>query len=269
MIIAPDWLLIVSVYVLIGGFAGLMAGILGIGGGVVVVPGLLFVFKLSHVIPDEVAMHVAAGCSLAVMIITSQSSLRAHLKIGDVLWHVFKKLVVGVFIGTIAGSLLAAIVPTYWLQIIFAIFLMLIGLKMITDIHVTHPHRFPNNWINSLVSFFIGFKSGLLGVGGGVLVVPYLSYCGIPVRQIAAVSNMCTLTVAVVGTVVFMISGHNTMASVPYATGYVYWPAVLCIAIPSSIIAPLGAKLNYTVPVKQLKFCFIVILYATALSLLL
>ena len=261
-------LLNVVVYALIGAFAGLMAGILGIGGGIVVVPGLVLVFQHSQLIPTDLIMHVAAGTSLAVMILTSQSSLRAHLKLGDVLWTIFNKLWPGIVVGTILGALIATWIPTHWLKIIFAVFLFLVAIKMLTDMHVAHPESFPSKWINRLISFLIGLKSGLLGVGGGVLIVPYLTYCGVGVRKIAAVSNLCTLTVAVVGTMVFMITGQHEMHSIPYSTGYIYWPAVLWVAMSSSLTAPLGARLNYTVPVKQLKYGFILILLITATNML-
>lgn len=256
------------IYAAIGALAGLMAGILGIGGGVVVVPGLLLIFQQGGVIPPELSMHVAAGTSLAVMIITSQSALHAHLKMGEVLWSSYKKLALGIFGGTIAGAFVATLISIHWLKVFFALFLLLIAIKMISDLHVTHTEKRPPNWVNRVVSFLIGFKSGLLGVGGGVLVVPYLTYCGVAIRQIAAISNLCTFTVALVGSASFMILGYQEMAQVPYATGYVYWPAVLGVSIPSSLFAPLGAKLNYVVPVKQLKYIFIVMLLVTAAVLL-
>lgn len=257
-----------AAYVVIGAFAGLMASVLGIGGGVIVVPGLMFIFQYNQIIPEDILMQVAAGTSLAVMIFTSQSSLRAHLKLGEVLWSIFKKLWPGIVAGVISGALIANYIPTYWLKIIFAVFLFLVAFKMLADVHVTHPARFPGVWINRLISYLIGLKSGLLGIGGGVLIVPYLTYCGVEIRKIAAVSNLCTLTVALVGTVVFMITGRDEMASIPYSTGYVYWPAVLWVGIPSSLIAPFGAKLNYALPVKQLKYGFIVIVLITATKML-
>jgi uncharacterized protein len=258
------------IYAIIGAFAGLMSGVLGIGGGVIVVPGLLFVFQYSAqpIIPEQYCMQVAAGTSLAIMILTSQASLRAHLRIGEVLWEQFYKLWPGIVWGVVCGALLARITPTYWLKIIFSLFLLTVAIKMLTDLHVTHPKRSPKTWVNRLVTFIIGFKSGLLGVGGGVLVVPYLTYCGLDVRKIAAVSNLCTLTVALVGTTVFIITGYKVMQPIAYATGYVYWPAVLAVAIPSTLVAPFGAKLNYLVPVKHLKFMFIIILFITAANML-
>lgn len=256
------------IYALIGVFAGLMAGILGIGGGLVVVPGLLFVFQQTQIIPLSIAMHVAAGTSLAVMIITSQASLRAHYKLGDILWSVYKRLWPGIIMGTTTGAIAAQWVPTYWLQLIFAIFLLGVALKMFRDAKLIHHEKSPKNWINHLVSFFIGLKSGLLGVGGGLLIIPYLTYCGVEVRKIAAVSNLCTLTVALIGSIVFMLTGYHETATIPYTTGYVYWPAMLLVATFSSISAPIGAKLNYLVPVQHLKYGFIIILVLTALKML-
>ncbi len=256
------------IYALIGVFAGLMAGILGIGGGLIVVPGLLFVFQQTQLIPNEILMHAAAGSSLAAMIITSLASLKAHAKMGDILWGVYNKLWPGIIIGTCAGALAAQWISTYWLKLFFAIFLLGVAIKMITDVKVTHPEKFPANWINRLVSFLIGFKSGLLGVGGGILIIPYLTYCGVAIRKIAAVSNLCTLTVALVGTVVFILTGYYATQDISYATGYVYWPAVILVAIFSSITAPVGARLSYTLPIQQLRYGFIVILILTALKML-
>ncbi|EHL29228.1 sulfite exporter TauE/SafE family protein [Legionella drancourtii] len=256
------------IYAFIGAFAGLMAGILGIGGGLVVVPGLLFVFQKTQIIPMAIAMHVAAGTSLAVMIITSQASLRAHYQLGDIRWSVYNRLWPGIIIGTISGAIAAQWVPTYWLQIIFAFFLLGVALKMLMDAKITHSEKSPKPWINHLVSFFIGFKSGLLGIGGGLLIIPYLIYCGVEIRKIAAVSSLCTLTVALIGSMVFMVTGYHETVAIPYTTGYVYWPAVLLVATFSSVTAPIGAKLNYIVPVQQLKYGFIVILVLTALKML-
>ncbi len=256
------------IYIGIGAFAGIMAGVLGIGGGIVVVPGLLYIFHASHLIPDELSMQVAAGTSLAIMILTSQSSLRAHLTYGEMMWPVFNKLWPGLLIGTVFGVLLAHWIPTLWLKLIFALFLLAVAFKMLTEVEVTHPYQFPGKGLNHLINGFTGLLSGLLGIGGGILTVTYLTYCGIPVRKIAGVTNLCTLVVAVVGTLMFMITGISFTADIPYSTGYVYWPAVLFVAIPSMWFAPVGAGLNYKLPPKQLRYGFIIVLIVTAANMI-
>lgn len=258
-----------AIYALTGIFAGLISGVMGIGGGIIVVPALLLIFQHNPDFPPNLLMHMAAGTSLAVMLFTSLSTIRAHYKLGGVQWTIFNRLWPGIVFGTIAGALLADQLPTYWLKILFGLFLLLVAFKMLSGIHVTHPHRLPPRWLNGLVSFLIGCKSGLLGVGGGTLIIPYLSYCGVEMKKIAPVSALCTMTVAIIGTITFMITGLHESGLPAYSTGFIYWPAVILLAVFSSILAPLGARLTYILPLHQLKYAFIVILFFTAIELLL
>ena len=257
-----------GLYIAAGVFAGLMSGILGIGGGIVVVPALLMIFQHNAAIPADSAMHIAVGTSLAIMIFTSQASVRAHYKHGDILWPIYKQLAWGIAIGTLAGSILAVFIPTEWLKILLIIFLFVVAIKMFFDRDAIHPQRTPPRWVNALVSFLIGLKSGLLGLGGGLLIIPYLTFSGVDIRKIAAVSALCTMTVSLVGTMVFIITGLH-VPDLPYGSlGYVYLFAVLCMAIPSSLAAPLGARLSYILSVKQLRYGFIVLLIVTAVNLI-
>ncbi|KTD76374.1 sulfite exporter TauE/SafE family protein [Legionella waltersii] len=256
-------------YMLIGLFAGVMSGSLGIGGGIIVVPGLVTVFQQFNIIPEDSIMHVAAGCSLAAMILSAMASLRAHIKVDDILWAVFKRLWPGILIGTILGSILASFIDTEWLEIIFGLFLICIAIKLFIDVHATHDERFPRTWVNHFICSSIGGLSGLLGVGGGVMIIPYLTYCGVAVRKISAVSSLCVLVVGFIGSTMFMLTGAYEMKHIPYSTGFIYWPAVLGVAIPSSLIAPYGAKLNYILPIKYLRYGFIVVLIVTATHMLL
>lgn len=256
------------IYAFIGIFAGLMAGLFGIGGGLVVVPGLLFVLQQSHLVSESIMMYVAVGTSLAAMIITAAASVNAHSKISTILWPVFYKLWPGLVIGTVFGCIIATWIPTQGLTIFFAVFLLFVALKMFTDAKVSRPEHFPKKWIHHSLTVLIGTNSGLLGVGGGILVVPYLTYCGIEVRRIAAVSNLCALVIAMVGTSAFIITGYHVTSSIPYMSGYIYWPAVLLIGIPSSLMTPIGARLNYKLPVHQLKYGFAILLILTAINML-
>lgn len=266
--ILSDLVLSGVIYALIGIFAGSMSGAIGIGGGIIIVPGLVFVFQLNQAIPEHLSMHVAAGTSLAVIIFTSLFSVRAHYKIGGILWPVFNRLWPGLALGVISGVLIADAVPTSWLKIIFGLFLIFVAVKMLTNLHASSTPKTPGFWTNGIISGLIGMLSGLLGVGGGVLIVPYLTYCGIAARKIVGVSNLCTFVVGVIGTIAFMLTGQNDMANIAYSTGYIYWPAVLLVGVPSTLMAPFGAKLNYILPIHYLTYGFIVMLILTAIKML-
>lgn len=256
------------IYLFIGACAGLMAGLFGVGGGLIVVPGLAFVFQHTHIIPDNILMYVAVGTSLAAMIITSQAAVKSHHKLGNVLWQVFHKLWTGLIPGTIAGSIAATWIPTYWLRIFFGIFLLVVAVRMLTAKPPSRQGHFPQPWIIFISTFSIGLISGLLGIGGGVLIVPFMAYCGVEMRKIAALSNLCALAIALTGAIAFMIIGLQDTRAIPFTTGYVYWPAVFLIGITSSLLAPIGTQLNYSLPVHQLKYGFIILLILTALKML-
>jgi len=256
------------IFISIGLFAGLMAGALGLGGGIVVVPGLVFFFQLTGVIPEEFIMHVAIASSLAVILFTSLASLNSHRRRGEILWPIFYKLAPGLALGALVGALSSTFIPTSVLKIIFTIFLIVVALKMSLDLHREHESHVLPSWLYALISFVFGGIAALLGVGGGVLIIPFLTYVGIPIRQIAPLSNLGGLIIAFVGMCSLIISGIYDMSHVNYTLGYLYLPAVLGIAIPSSLIAPLGAKLNYILPMHYLKYGFIVILILTAIKML-
>ncbi|MDP1604983.1 MAG: sulfite exporter TauE/SafE family protein [Legionella sp.] len=255
-------------YALAGVFAGLMSGLMGLGGGLIVVPALLIIFRHNPAIAPQISMQLAAGTSLAIMMFTSQAAIRAHYRLGDVLWTVYRRLAGGIIIGTIMGCVMAAYLPTSWLRWILIIVLLIVAIKMLMDVNTILPVRFPPAWVNALISWIIGFKSGLLGLGGGILIIPYLTYCGVEMRKIAAVSALCTMTVAIIGTITVMITGANEAGLPPYSTGYVYWVAVVFVSIPSALMAPLGARLTYVLPFKYLRYGFILFLLMTIISLL-
>ena len=257
-----------TLFALTGALAGLLSGLLGIGGGIVIVPALAFLFKHNANVPSTMIMHFAAGTSLLIMIITSQSAIRTHYRLGEILWPVFHKLWPGIVVGTLLGALVADLIPSQWLRVFFGLFLLFVAYRMFSSRHQMNTFHSPKPWINNVISLLIGFKSGMLGIGGGVLIIPYLTWCGVDVRKIAPVTGLCTLTIAVVGSMAFMITGYNDVGISAYSIGYVYWPAALWIAIPSAMFAQLGARLTYKVPVQQLKYGFIVFLLITAVDML-
>lgn len=256
------------VYILVGVASGFLSGLFGIGGGIIVVPALLYIFKDNQFIPALQLMRFAVGTSLAIMLFTSLVSIRSHRKLGEVLWSVYQRLWLPISVGVIAGSIAANFTPTYWLTMLFGIFLLFISWKMLTGMGRAGPNRFPSRWINGLVNFVIGLLSGLLGVGGGTLIIPYLTYCGVEPHRITAVTVLCSLTIACIGTLIFIILGSYEMNPSPMTIGYIYWPAVVWVTTPSMLFAQMGARLTYVLPVKQLHYAFIVLLLITAVDLL-
>lgn len=263
-----EWVVHALAYLCIGACAGLMSGAIGIGGGIIVVPGLLTLFEQLNLIPEAYVMQVAAGCSLTAMIFSAASSVTTHMRVGTVLWDVFKKLWPGLLVGVVLGSILALLSNTQLLQEVFGLFLIAVAIKLFFDVHERPVLRLPNKCINYLICGSMGCLSGMLGVGGGVMIVPYLTFCGVNIRQISAVSSLCVLVVGSVGTLMFMITGTQTMENVSFSTGFIYWPAVIGVALSSSLMAPYGAKLSYKLPVSYLRNAFIFILLVTAVRML-
>ncbi|KTD17800.1 permease [Legionella jordanis] len=258
-----------GLYAVTGCLAGFLAGVLGIGGGIILVPALVFIFQHNPDIPSHLVMHLAAGSSLAVMFLTSQSSIRAHHQLNGISWDVFRLLWPGLALGSISGVLCANFLSRGLLQGILALFLLFVAGRMIFNpaFSSTEP-AFPRLWINRSISFSIGFISGLLGIGGGTLVIPYLQYCGVELRKTIALSALATMTIALVGMLASVMTGWSEEGLPSYSTGYVYWPAVISLALLSSIFAPLGAKMAYLIPTKQLKYGFVILLLIVALDLM-
>lgn len=254
-------------YAITGILTGLIAGILGVGGGIVVVPALLFIFEHVSAIPPAYEMQIAAGTSMAIMILTSQAAVRVHQRVQGLIWSDFLPLWPGILFGTVCGVLMASLVPTGGLRTILGICLLLIALDMIFNWSVPVA-RNVSLWVNRIITWSIGFTSGLLGIGGGVLVVPYLSYCGVQRRQIASTSALCTLMISVVGTAACIIVGATALGWSRMRLGFVYLPAVIGVAIPSMLFAAIGARLNYLLPVYYLRYLFIGVLLLASWGLL-
>lgn len=258
------------VYATVGASTGVLAGLFGIGGGLLLVPALIYLFEQTHVIPTPFLMQVAAGTSLAIMIFTALAAIIGHLKQGGVLWHIYQRLWPGIAMGTVAGSWLAHFMPTAWLEKILGVVLFFVLIHMVLGLKKRSvPASFTGHLHAAyVISALIGLIAGLVGIGGGAMVIPYLSYQGIEPRKISALSSACTLVVALVGSVAFVLLGSHTQNLPDDCVGYIYWPAVLWMTLPSMFMAPIGAKLTYYFSPKQLKYAFIVLLFLIAMALL-
>jgi uncharacterized membrane protein YfcA len=266
--ILPNFIESAVIYAFVGAFAGFMSGVLGIGGGIIIVPALAYIFSHHPDLPANMTMHYAAGTSLAIMIVNSQLAIRAHHQRKNILWTTYQRLWPGIVFGTVAGAWLADSLPSSVLKMIFGLFLFLLCLKMLFDGKGMKAVKIPGKWLNGLATFIIGLQSGLLGIGGGTLTIPYLSYCGINIRQIAALSALCTMTVAVVGTLSYIFTGIDQLSPVPWSTGYIFWPAVFWVALPAVFFAPLGVSMTYRLPEQHIKNGFIAFLLIISMDML-
>jgi uncharacterized membrane protein YfcA len=251
-----------------GALAGTLAGLLGIGGGVIIVPVLAMVFQHQGVDID-VLMHVSIGTSLATIVVTSLSSIRAHQKRGAIDWSVFRRITPGIIVGGFLGSVLADAIPGEELRVLFAIFMFLVATQMMIA-GTPAPHRkLPNRPGMLTAGVVIGAVASLMGVGGGAMSVPFMTWCNVHIRQAVATSAAIGFPIALAGAAGFMITGWGKELLPPWSAGYVNLPAFTGIVVASILFAPLGARLAHTIPPTVLKRTFAILLYVLGVRMLL
>lgn len=254
-------------YMIAGVLVGLTSGLFGLGGGVVMVPAMLPIFAAQGMSAD-VAMHVAVGSSLATIVFTGISSAHAHWRLGNLVISVLPWLVLGLVLGALTGSQVAAALSGQALKIIFGVFLLLFSFRMFFGVQPESVRGMPAPFIVSVVGFLIGCLSSLVGIGGGTMVVPFLLWTGVAMRQAVGTSAAAGVFIAVAGSIGFMLAGTGDDHLPAYSTGYIYWPAVFGVAIASVFLAPVGARLASRLPSRLLKQGFAIFLALVGLRLL-
>ena len=255
-------------FILLGVFAGLIAGLLGVGGGLIIVPILITIFQ-SQNIADPVIVHLAIGTSLASIVFTSISSVLAHQRKEAVLWPIFLKLTPGIIIGAGLGAGIAEILPNDALRRIFGLFELYVAVQMTLNIKPKPQREFPGAWGAFGAGNAIGAISALVGIGGGTLTVPFMTWCNIAMRNCIATSAACGLPIAVAGAAGFMMTGWNNSNLPDHSWGYIYLPALLAIVCSSVLTAPVGAMLAHKLPTGRLKQIFALLLYLLSARMLL
>lgn len=262
MIVTHASLLFFAAYVLVGGVVGTLAGLLGIGGGLIVVPALMFLFAVEK-LPAPYHVHLAVGTSLATIIFTGFASVRAHHAHGAVEWGVVFRMTPGILIGTGGAALLALHLSTGFLKWLFACFVIFVALQMILDIKPHAARDIPGRTGLFTAGALIGGLSSLVGIGGGSMTVPFLVWCNVTVQRAIATSAAIGLPIALAGTTGYMISGYGISGLPAWCIGFIYLPALLGIAFASMLTAPMGARLAHRLPVQNLKkafACFLLIM---------
>lgn len=258
------------VYLSLGGiFAGLLAGLLGVGGGIVLVPLLTVILPILGIAQSSV-MHVAVATSMAVISVTSISSARVHWRQGQVIWCLFRDLTIGTVIGTLMGVYFAHFLPGKGLHLIFGFFTLAVAIYTLFEIQPKSQKKLPRQPGLVLGGFVIGMICALLGMGGGILIVPYLNRYQLTMRNVISTSALCTIPISIVGSLGFILvgAGHHSLSTIPWTTGYIYWPAFLATATAGVIFAPIGAKLAHRIPSHILKRIFGLFLVIVSIHML-
>jgi uncharacterized membrane protein YfcA len=258
----------VILYLLTGAAAGLSAGLLGIGGGLIIVPILFFIFSHQPVATEHV-MHMALATSLATIIVTSLSSARAHHKRGAVLWPIVFRLSPGIIIGAWLGAMFASTLASNTLRPVFGVFELLVAIHLLVNYKPGAHTTFVNSTKSITGGVVIGGISSIVGIGGGTLTVPFLLWHNISIRHAVASSAACGFPIALAGTVTYIFSGWSMESLPAHTLGYVYLPAFAMIIITSIITAPLGASLAHRLPEKTLRLFFAMFLLILGFKMLL
>lgn len=252
--------------ILLGAFVGFMAGLLGIGGGGIMVPLLTSIFMWQGMPVNEV-VHLALGTSMASIVVTSFSSMRAHHKKSGVLWPVVKAMTPGIILGTFISTFFVAQLNAIFLSGFFALFMLAIAIQMFIGAKPPASRELPSSSAMLASGAGIGGISALVSIGGGVISVPYLTWHNINIKQAIGTSSALGFPIALSGAFGYIINGSTTIDPGPMTFGFIYLPAVLAISTVSVFFAPLGVKLNYRLPVDTVKKVFGILLFALSVKM--
>lgn len=253
-------------FALTGLFAGFLAGYLGIGGGLVLVPALSWIFSRDPA-TAHMAVQMAVATSLATMLFTSMSSLLAHHKRGAVLWSLVRKMIFGLLAGALLGSIIADRIGNDALASVFGIFALIIGLQMLRGTRPGGTRSLPGWLAITGTGVGIGSISSLLGIGGGSMTVPWLLWHGQRVQNAVATAAACGYPIAIAGTLGFVVLGLG--ASSAPSLGYVHLPALAGVAVFSVLGAPVGvAAVHRSSPLLAKRFFAVFLLVVAAKMLL-
>jgi len=260
-------LFVCALYLGFGVVAGFLAGLFGLGGGIIFVPMFNYAFRLQELPPEHIHI-MAVATSMACILVTSISSMRAHHAQGNVRWDVWRGIAPGILLGTFCGSRVAVLLPGSVLQVVFVCFLLFVCTQMILNIKPKPSRGLPGTLGLLAAGAGIGTMSSLVGIGGGTMSVPFLTWCNVAFHSCIGTSAALGLPIAAAGTLGYVLHSWNAPDLPPYTLGFIYLPACFGVIVASSLCAGLGARLAHKLPTDKLKRLFACFLIAVAADML-
>ena len=261
-------MIILVLYLLAGLVAGFLAGLLGIGGGLVLVPLLVVLFSAQG-FSEAVIMPLALGTSLATIIFTSVASMRAHHAKGTVDWRTVRGMAPGIVSGALVSTALAAYLAPPVLKVIFAVYAALAATQLLCDIKPPASRQLPGASGLATAGGVVGGISVLAGVGGAVTSIPFLLWCNVSARTAILTASAIALPVAIAGTIGYIANGWSIAGLPRFSLGFIHLPALGAVIVATVLAAPLGARASHRLPVPILKKALAAVLYAVTLRSLL
>ena len=254
-------------YLVIGAAVGFAAGLLGIGGGMVMVPLLVAAFSAQGFAPQH-TLHMALGTAMASVLFTSLSSMRAHHGYGAVDWPIARAIAPGIMTGSFATALLAGYIATRPLAVMFTALVFYAATQMLFDLRPKRTRALPG-----VIGFFsagavIGSISSLLSAGGAFLTIPFLAWCNVPLRRAIGTAAAIGFPIALAGTAGHVLQGLRIEGLPPGSLGFIHLPALAFVVVASMLSAPVGARVTHRVSIKRLRLAFALLLYAMAARML-
>ena len=254
-------------YLAIGVLVGFLAGMLGIGGGMTLVPMLVFVFT-AKAFPSAHLVHMALATSMATVPFTSASSVRAHHANGGVDWSIVTGMLPGLAVGALVGAVTAGHVPGRPLAMFFTAFVLYSGVNMFRNSKPKASRRLPGRLGLALVGAGVSFLSSFLAAGAAFLTVPFMTWCNVPMRRAIGTAAAIGFPLALASSLGYIWSGSQVEGLPAYSLGFIYLPALALIVATSVLTAPIGARFTQKVPVVRLKQVFGLMMFGLAAAML-
>lgn len=256
-----------AVYVVAGSFIGFLSGLLGIGGGLTLVPVFSALFDAQHIASGN-SVHLALGTAMAAVAFTTMSSVRAHHRLGGVDWSIVRRLAPSMVAGSLLSTLFSGFVPQRALALVFAVIVYAGATQMLLGKKPRSARSLPSLVPLSILGFAIGIVCGLVSAGGAFMTIPLMLYCGVNMRTAIGTAAACGVPTAVMGALGFVASGWGASELPAWSVGFVYLPAFVAVVSTSVLVAPVGARVAHRVPVESLRRVFALMLFALATRML-